>query len=160
MFELSPDQVAEAAKLLHSFQHPDSSPTQSLLLRPGTVDFQLLIDQMQKLQIQNKGDAAPDPETTPESLDPAGMQKEWDAKSMPPPTAIPTRGRSTGTEQEAILPATRPNSPAPPSVAERAAAAKPPDASVVEAAAKEIQVRPGKTGRRLRTRMELHNLTG
>ena len=115
--------LSQAQQLLTALGNITPGTTQSALLRPGTVDFAELIAQMQHLQAAGQGGSGSSPElidgqpNTPQVPEPNhDNKKAQDAAAMPPPSTIPTKPKGD------VLPATRPNSPAPPSLADRAGA--------------------------------------
>ena len=88
---------------------------------------------MQQLQSAQQGGSGSAPDVADE-----GNQKMQDAASMPPPSTIPAKPP----KQQEVMPVTRPGSPAPPSLADRAGApsvaAEQAQVSLAEAA-KQIQ---------------------
>ena len=125
--------LAQAAQLLKALNNIQPGATQSALLRPGTVDFAELISQMQQLQSAQQGGSGSAPDLAADEPDDKKAQA-----SMPPPSTIPVKAP----KQQDVMPATRPGSPAPPSLADRAGpptvAAEQAQVSLAEAA-KQIQ---------------------
>ncbi|OLQ14431.1 hypothetical protein AK812_SmicGene1418 [Symbiodinium microadriaticum] len=134
-------ELQQASQLLEALKQVAPGATQASLLRPGTIDFAELIQQMQNLQASQHGGSGSSPDIALSQDDASkrsaddGEKVHSDAKSMPPPSSIPVKR-----PPQEVLPATRPNSPAPPSLAQRAEAEPAPEVQQdLEAAAKDIQ---------------------
>ena len=139
-------ELQQASQLLEALKQVAPGATQASLLRPGTIDFAELIQQMQNLQASQHGGSGSSPDIALSQDDASkrsaddGEKVHSDAKSMPPPSSIPVKR-----PPQEVLPATRPNSPAPPSLAQRAEAEPAPEVQQdLEAAAKDIQASWGK----------------
>ncbi|CAE7752933.1 unnamed protein product [Symbiodinium sp. CCMP2456] len=135
-------QLQQASQLLQALQQVAPGATQASLLRPGTIDFAELIQQMQSLQASEHGGSGSTPDHTISGPDATSTGDDVEkVESMPPPSSIPVK------RAPEVLPATRDNSPAPPSLVQRAAAAEPIGPEVQEdlaAAEKDIQASWGK----------------
>ncbi|CAE7318693.1 unnamed protein product, partial [Symbiodinium microadriaticum] len=139
-------ELQQASQLLEALKQVAPGATQASLLRPGTIDFAELIQQMQNLQASQHGGSGSSPDIALSQDDASkrsaddGEKVHSDAKSMPPPSSIPVKR-----PPQEVLPATRPNSPAPPSLAQRAEAEPAPEVQQdLEAAAKDIQETNGR----------------